>query len=59
MDETGLVPGPHGCLLGADADLTRRRPARAEPAHGQARVVASTSALEQNEDMLALPRVDR
>jgi MFS transporter, DHA2 family, multidrug resistance protein len=26
---TGLVPGLHGCLLGADADLARRRAARA------------------------------
>ena len=34
---TGLVPGLHGCLLGADADLARRRAARAHPAQGQAR----------------------
>lgn len=38
---TGLVPGLHGCLLGADADLARRRPARAQPAQGQARWAGS------------------
>ena len=33
---TGLVPRLHGCLLAADADLTRRHSARGEPAQGQA-----------------------
>jgi hypothetical protein len=34
---TGFVPGLHGCLLGADANLAFRRAARADPAQGQAR----------------------
>ncbi len=33
----GVVPGLHGCVLGADADLAFRRAARADPAQGQAR----------------------
>jgi MFS transporter, DHA2 family, multidrug resistance protein len=34
---TGVVPRLHGCFLGADADLPRRRAARTHPAQGQAR----------------------
>jgi hypothetical protein len=34
---TGVVLGPHGRLLGADADLARGRTARAYPAQRQTR----------------------